>query len=325
MAHTSSNNNNNNNNNLNEIKSYKEDGLPLNSNFITGYVEGDGSFSIRLRKSSSSTFGYNANIVFSIGAEVNSLNLKFLERVKDYFGVGSISKSGNMYFYEISAPKALIKVRKHFEDYPLQSSKYVHFKLWCQVMDIVATKEHLTKRGFYKVLSIKSVFPKGLSEAVLEAYPYRVPIVKPEHIPSKTLLNPYWIAGFTQADGSFSLRYAKAASCKLGYNCSPIFRITQHERDLVLLERIIDTLGCGKLIRPSSGRDRYDISVWKPEDISNTIIPFFKKYSIYGAKSLDFQFFCQGVAIIEKKGHLTPDGLDQLKLLAYSMNTYRKL
>jgi len=99
MAHTTSNNNNNNNNNLNEIKSYKEDGLPLNPNFITGYVDGDGSFSIRLRKSSSSTFGYNASIVFSIGAEVNPLNLKLLERVKDYFGVGSISKSGNMYFY----------------------------------------------------------------------------------------------------------------------------------------------------------------------------------------------------------------------------------
>ena len=129
VAHTTSNNNNNNNNNLNEIKSYKEDGLPLNPNFITGYVDGDGSFSIRLRKSSSSTFGYNASIVFSIGAEVNPLNLKLLERVKDYFGVGSISKSGNMYFYEISSPKALIKVRKHFEEFPLQTTKQIYFKL----------------------------------------------------------------------------------------------------------------------------------------------------------------------------------------------------
>ncbi len=78
------------------------------------------------------------------------------------------------------------------------------------------------------------------------------------------------------------------------------------------------------MIRPSSGRDRYDIEIRKPEDISNTIIPFFYKYSIYGAKSLDFQSFCQGVAIKEKGGHLTQEGLDQLKLLNYSMNTYRK-
>lgn len=58
-------------------------------------------------------------------------------------------------------------------------------------MDIMVNKEHLTKQGFYKILSIKSVFPKGLSEAVLKAHPNIVPIVKPEYIPSRTLLNPY--------------------------------------------------------------------------------------------------------------------------------------
>ena len=75
-------------------------------------------------------FGYNVSIVYSIGAEVNPLNLELLKKVQDYFGgVGSISKSGMMYYYEVSSIKALINVRKHFEEFPLQTTKFVHFKL----------------------------------------------------------------------------------------------------------------------------------------------------------------------------------------------------
>ena len=123
-------------------------------------------------------------------------------------------------------------------------------------MDIVANKEHLTELGFYKILSIKSVFPKGLPKTVLETHPNIVSIVKPEYIPSRTLLNPYWIAGFVQADGTYGLSYHQNSRRKLGYSCQASFRVTQHERDLIVLQRIIDTLGCGKIIGPYSGRDR---------------------------------------------------------------------
>lgn len=170
--------------------------------FITGYTDGEGSFSIRLRTKSNSQFGFHISIVYSIGAELNPLNLKLLEQVKEYFGgVGSISRSGNMCYYEISSIKSLLNVRKHFEEYPLQTTKYVYFILWCQVMDIIEKKEHLTKLGFNKVLSIKSLFPKGLSAKLLEVYSKEkiLPIAKPIFEPSVQKLNPNWIAGFVQA------------------------------------------------------------------------------------------------------------------------------
>lgn len=70
--------------------------------------------------------------------------------VKEYLGgIGSISRSTNMYQYEVSSIKSLISIRKHFDNFPLQTTKYVHFKLWCQVMDIIEKKEHLTKLGFF--------------------------------------------------------------------------------------------------------------------------------------------------------------------------------
>ena len=160
--------------------------------FLTGYTDGEGSFSVRLRTKSNSQFGFHLSIVYSICAEVNPLNLNLLEQIKEYFdGAGSISRSGNMYFYEISSIKSLVNVRKHFEEFPLQTTKYVHFKLWCQVMDILEKKEHLTKLGFNKVLSLKSLFPRGLSAKLLEVY-YKEnipPITKPVFEPSNIKLD----------------------------------------------------------------------------------------------------------------------------------------
>jgi hypothetical protein len=110
----------------------------------------------------------------------------------------------------------------------------------------------------------------------------------------------------------------------LSYTCQPQFRITQHERDIIVLYRIIDRLNCGNLVKPYLFRTEYNISVGNIKDLSEIIIPFFKKYSLCGAKSLDFNDFCKGISIIKSKGHLSIEGLNQLKLLTYQMNTYRK-
>jgi hypothetical protein len=120
-------------------------------------------------------------------------------------------------------------------------------------MDMIEKEEHLTIKGFLKILAIKAVFinKKGLSDNILKAYPNVVSINKPEFIPNTSPLNPYWIAGFVQADGTFGLNYIKQIM-KLGYTCQPQFCITQHERDLVVLKRIMSTMGCGNLVKPSS-------------------------------------------------------------------------
>jgi hypothetical protein len=111
---------------------------------------------------------------------------------------------------------------------------------------------------------------------------------------------------------------------KLGYTCLPQFRITQHERDLTVLNRIIATLGCGTLVKPTGDRDRYTISVANISDLVNIIIPLFEECPIYGAKYQDFLDFAQGIHIIKEKGHLTQEGLNELKGLSLRMNTKRK-
>nr|YP_010183891.1 hypothetical protein LI393_mgp18 [Coccidioides immitis]QVG62014.1 hypothetical protein [Coccidioides immitis] len=194
-----------------------------------------------------------------------------------------------MYYSEISSINSLRIVRKHFEQYPLQTTKFVYFKLWCQVMDIIEKKEHLTKSGFMLILSIKSLYPKGLSPKLLEVYPKEkiIPLIKPIFEPSNMKLDLNWITGFTQADGTFGLNYTKEPRVNLGFRSLPQFRVTQHERDLIVLKRIIETMGCGTIVKPSGDRDRYSISV---ANISDLVTFFWKMPSLWCKKSRFFGF-----------------------------------
>ena len=111
----------------------------------------------------------------------------------------------------------------------------------------------------------------------------------------------------------------------LGSTITPQFRITQHERDLILLSRIIESMGCGYIVPPYSDRDRCNVNVGGISDLVNIVIPLFEKHPVYGAKGSDFFDFCKGMCMFKDKKHLTPEGLKALKDIAHGMNTGRKV
>jgi hypothetical protein len=88
------------------------------------------------------------------------------------------------------------------------------------------------------------------------------------------------------------------------------------------MKKLADYLGCGMYkLRPNGLAG--DFLVLSFTDIKDKVIPFFNLYPILGAKALDFEDFCKVAVIIEVNGHLTPDGLEQIKLIKSGMNTGR--
>lgn len=131
-------------------------------------------------------------------------------------------------------------------------------------MDIFEKKkEHLTKSGFMLIFPIKFLYLEDIFPKYLEVYPkeIRIPLIKPLFEPSNIKLDLNRITGFTQADGRFGLNYTKESRVNLGFRCQPQFRGTQHERDLIVLKLIIETMGCGTIVKPYGDRDRYSISL----------------------------------------------------------------
>lgn len=66
-----------------------------------------------------------------------------------------------------------------------------------------------------------------------------------------------------------------------------------------------------------------EYSVNNFRDIHSKIIPLFSQYKIEGEKSLDFKYFCIVAELINKKAHLTMEGLEQIKIIKSRMNLGR--
>jgi len=95
--------------------------------------------------------------------------------------------------------------------------------------------------------------------------------------------------------------------CKTGYSVKLQMRVSQHSKEKLLLNNIMYTLGCGTINKHGKYFLVYMISGYKN---INKLILFFNKYEIKGIKSLDFQDFCKAAELINKKYHLTRDGLE---------------
>ena len=137
-------------------------------------------------------------------------------------------------------------------------------------------------------------------------------------------LNPWYIVGFTDGEGCFSISIFKNTTTRLGYQVFPEFVLTQGAKSTIVLQEIQKHFNCGKIYenrRTDNHREnlhRYCVRSMK--DIQEKIIPFFEKYPLKTNKRFDFETFCLAVDMIARKEHLNPDGLDRLRSLAATMN-----
>ena len=107
---------------------------------------------------------------------------------------------------------------------------------------------------------------------------------------------------------------------RLGFQVLLRFMIIQHSRDDQLIRSLVDYLGCGNVYRY---KDVVEFRITKFDDLNDKVIPFFSKFPIQGVKGLDFIDFCKAVKIINKKDHLTKDGLEKILILKQGMNRGR--
>jgi hypothetical protein len=137
-------------------------------------------------------------------------------------------------------------------------------------------------------------------------------------------LHPWYIVGFTDGEGCFSISIFRNATTRLGYQAFPEFVITQGAKSVTVLEEIQSYFGCGQIYenrRIDNHREnlhRYCVRSLK--DIQEEVIPFFEQYRLRTNKRFDFETFCLAVDMIAHKEHLNLDGLDRLRSLAATMN-----
>lgn len=180
-------------------------------------------------------------------------------------------------------------------------------------------------RSLHKIIGIKASINKGLSPELKAVFPNVIPVERPE-VEEILIYVPYWFLGFAEAEGCFSIMVLKSQTIKTGFSVSPSerFQITQHSRDVVLMQNLIKFWDCGYIVEDSK-KPILDFKINKFSIIRDKVITFFQKYPIQGVKRLDYFDWCKVAELMENKAHLTQEGLYEIKKIKSKMNTGREV
>lgn len=135
-------------------------------------------------------------------------------------------------------------------------------------------------------------------------------------------INPYWVSGFVDGEGTFYVGINKNDTMKIRFQVLPEFRIVQHERDIQLLYALKKYFGVG-VVRVNHDT-RYELRIRSLEHINKIIIPHFDKYPLLTQKKFDFFKFKEIIKLMNQDQHLSIDGTKKIVAIASKMNRQEK-
>ena len=133
-------------------------------------------------------------------------------------------------------------------------------------------------------------------------------------------LNPYFVTGFCDGEATFTVSVMKDRKSNTGWYVLTRFSICLHKKDLNLLKQLQSHFGGVGSIFIKETEEAVYFTVAAAGDLTNKIIPFLSKFPLITQKQADFLLFSQIIDLINKKEHLTMEGLQKVINIKASMN-----
>ena len=182
--------------------------IKLNPWWVTGFIDGEGSFILSIYKDQRQKMGWWIHLSFKIALHIKDKAL--LERIKNSLGVWRIYNQDTNYVQLfVQSIEELTKVIEHLEKYSLITKKFADYKLLKQAYNLMFKNEHLKEEGLCKFVDIKTSFNLGGFS------PKRLFLKPTDHpfgvvgwwrdlvLKIKKSQDLNWLAGFTTGDGCF--------------------------------------------------------------------------------------------------------------------------
>jgi hypothetical protein len=244
--------------------------------FLTGFTEAEGCFNINIYKTSSGKL--TAKLRFSLAVMENDSEI--LNKIKNYLCCGNISKprSNSMVHFTVSKLSDINSiVIPHFKNYPLRGNKYQDFEYWCLAAKIITEGRHLTSEG---IMELQNLF-KNMNRSRVNDLDFTPLHCNKDNI-KYISINGNYISGFIAGDGSIGI-YPNSLTFNSKNFCNIYFSITQHKKDISLINEIKDFFNLENKLKVYSNNS-VQLLVENKEFFRSTLIPFFNKYPLHGVK-----------------------------------------
>nr|ATI20305.1 LAGLIDADG endonuclease [Juglanconis sp.] len=304
--------------------------LTEDNGWFSGFFDADGT--ITINKS-------NTQLSISAGQKTSEL----LAPLVDLYGghVYIDNGSSTSFKWYLTKREDVLRLIEYFKKQPSRSAKNKRLHLVPQFYELKDMKAHLmpeTLRGkAFKLFMDKwdkfddtnySLLPsikKNVStqKRNFSSFGYSSLQQRPSHNGvnkiSNNLLSSWYVTGFSDAEASFTVTFAKRAASKTGYFVQPSFQINLDKDDLALLGKIKTFFqDAGTITKPGPNSNMYRVR--SLDELNNIIIPHFSKYPLKTQKQADFQLFTKIVDLLNNKEHLTMEGLSKIASIKASMN-----
>ena len=129
--------------------------------FLAGFVEGEGSFNVSLRRKSD--YKVNWQVVMSFNVSQKDPFLLKVLKVQLKCGIIKVRKRDNLYSFDATNPQDIIqKIIPYFKKYPVQSdSKKKNFAIFCKIAELMGKGRHRDQIGLRLILNLREKLNEG--------------------------------------------------------------------------------------------------------------------------------------------------------------------
>lgn len=127
----------------------------LNPYYVTGLVEGEGSFYVGILPRKLGEVDFEVRPSFSLSQHKRNKDLVY--KIKEFFGCGFVRPSikDETLKYEVRDLESLKeKIIPHFEKYKLEGEKRKDFEIFKRIVGLMEERKHLKKEGLKEIIEL---------------------------------------------------------------------------------------------------------------------------------------------------------------------------
>ena len=129
--------------------------------YLAGFVEGEGSFNVSLRRKAD--YKVSWQVVMSFNVSQKDPTILYLIQEELGCGIIKVRKIDNLYSYDATNPRDIIqKVIPYFQKYQMLSdTKQKNFAIFCAIAQLMEKGEHRNLIGLRKILELREAINEG--------------------------------------------------------------------------------------------------------------------------------------------------------------------
>ena len=137
--------------------------MKLQSQWITGFVDGEGCFYVGINPHKEMTTGYQVLPEFTVVQ--HERDVQVLHALKSYFGCGVVRVNhGDRMAFRVRGKEHLLEcIVPFFEKHQLKTKKGVDFKKFRRILLMMKAGRHLTSEGIDEIRAIAEKMNRGSS------------------------------------------------------------------------------------------------------------------------------------------------------------------